>query len=488
MTSLSATAGARASLGARLGISRWALLVWGATAIYIAVLTVESAVMHSRFGKGFDTAIYDQYLWLLANGHEPFSTILSRPMLGDHFQPGIVLLTPIYWVGLGVKGLFGVQSAALALVAPALYGVARAAGAAPRLAALVAALWLVSPATASANLYDAHLSLLVPPLLVASVLAAERRKPWLLGSTAVLAMSIKEDAALTYVALGLVLALGGRRRVGGLLALGALSMSALAHRVVSANGDSFESFGRRFAGDRGDSVGEALVWIAVHPLETLGSVATQSGPSLLILFMSTGGLSLLAPRWLLLAAPSALHNALSAHGPQHGVGHHYHVLTATGLFVAAAYGASRAPRLRRYARAWLAGGIAAAGVVAVVGGVALHHTRLTKPTVDRVAARAALDLIPPDVPVAAAPRFQPHLSQRLELYTPPEPFIPIDWGSPLKAPDYAERAARVRYVILNEDDKLFEYDGDVLDVVPLLQTAGFVLVLHEGQLRVYERR
>jgi len=102
------------------------MAVWVGAAVYAVLLSVESVHDHDAFATGFDTAIYDQLLWLLAHGHEPFSTVVSRPMLADHFQPAIVLLTPLYWLDLGVPGMFAAQSIGLALTAPALYALARA--------------------------------------------------------------------------------------------------------------------------------------------------------------------------------------------------------------------------------------------------------------------------------------------------------------------------------------------------------------------------
>ena len=100
--------------------------------VYAVLLSIEAVREHHRFETFLDLAVYDQLLWLLANGHEPFSTVISRPLLGGHFQPGVVLLTPLYWLDLGVPGLLTAQSVALALTAPALYALARAYGASPR--------------------------------------------------------------------------------------------------------------------------------------------------------------------------------------------------------------------------------------------------------------------------------------------------------------------------------------------------------------------
>ena len=84
-------------------------LVWLAALAYVVVLSAEAVSAHRAFVTGFDTALYDQYLWLLANGHDTFSTIVSKPMLADHFQPGLVLLTPLYWLDAGVPALLVVQ-------------------------------------------------------------------------------------------------------------------------------------------------------------------------------------------------------------------------------------------------------------------------------------------------------------------------------------------------------------------------------------------
>ena len=99
-------------------LSPWSIAVWVGAAAYALLLSLEAVREHHRFETFLDLAVYDQALWLLAHGHEPFSTVISRPLLGGHFQPGIVLLTPLYWLDLGVPGLLTAQSIALALTAP----------------------------------------------------------------------------------------------------------------------------------------------------------------------------------------------------------------------------------------------------------------------------------------------------------------------------------------------------------------------------------
>src|SRR5947207_4532058 len=213
-------------------MSVWAIFVWVGTGVYAIALSAESIYRQNHFGTGFDTAIADQLLWLAANGHTLFSTIVDRSLLAGHFQPGLLLLTPLYWIGLGVPSLLTAQSLALALVAPALYALARDRGASPIFATIPALLWLVSPWTASVNLFEFHPEVFVPVLLVLSVLGSLQERWVVLGATAALAMSFKEDVPLVYLMLGVMLILSGRRRPGTILAVTSASVFVLAHEVI----------------------------------------------------------------------------------------------------------------------------------------------------------------------------------------------------------------------------------------------------------------
>ena len=462
-------------------------LVWLAALAYVVVLSAESVSAHRAFVTGFDTALYDQYLWLLANGHDSFSTIVSKPMLADHFQPGLVLLTPLYWLDAGVPTLLVVQSAALAATGPALYALARAGGARPGLAAAPALLWLACPFVARLNLWEFRPTAFVSVLIVLSVLGAVQRRYWLLGLTALVALSLKEDTALVYLALGIVLAIRGQRRLGAVVAAASAAWLVAASLVLQSGGDSAEAFARRFAGDRGDSVGEALAWIVRHPLETATDIAQDSLVYLVALVVASGGLALLAPLWLLLALPTAAHNALSAYEPQHLLSYHYHQLTMTGLFVAAAIGVQRLQSAGRPLRIAAAAGVAAAAILAVGAGNWAHAHWTEDIRLPREATGRALAAIPGNASVAASPHLLPQLSQRIEVYTLPEPFLPLDNGSPLTDAEFEERANGVEYVAYRENDLPVEYGGTPATVLAMLEREGFVPIARAGRVTVFER-
>jgi uncharacterized membrane protein len=475
----------------RLAVSWWALGVWGATAVYTILLSLESLADYYGFRTGVDSAIYDQQVWLLANWHEPFSTVLNRHMLGEHFQPGLALLVPLYWLGGGIAAVLVAQTVAIALTAPALYALARSAGASPGLASVPAFLWLASPAVSATNLFDWRAATFASALVVLSVLAGLQNRPVLLAVTALVALSLKEDIALTYVMLGGLLAWHGRRRLGAVLAAGAAGWALVALVTLRWLGDSDEFLTRRFAGDRGDSVRDALAYVVRNPVETFVDIVQHSGADLLLLLASTGGLALLAPSWMLLALPTAAHNLLAAYEPQHTLNHHYHLPVLAAFFVASALGVSRLDGAGRRLRLAIAGGVATAVAIGVVGSVVGPHDfsgRLS--AAERTELERALERIPGDAPVAAAPHLLPRLSHRKEVYSFPEPFVRIDWANSLSDEELAERARRVRFVALTGDIKPLEYKAEIAPIVQRLLAEDFVVVESSPvrNLLILERR
>jgi len=62
---------------------------------YIAVFLTLVLMRYANYrGSGFDTAIFNQVIWLLARGKGAFSTIRGMNLFGDHMAPILFLLTP----------------------------------------------------------------------------------------------------------------------------------------------------------------------------------------------------------------------------------------------------------------------------------------------------------------------------------------------------------------------------------------------------------
>ena len=466
-----------------------AVVLWAATFAYVALASFYSLLKHDNYLTYFDLANFDQALWLLAQGEEPFITQHGRHLLGDHFDPTIVLLTPIYVFGGGPVALLVLQSLLIALVAPLLFKLARLRGATPWLAVLPGVLWLANPLTLTQNIDDFHHTPVAAPLIVGSIVLLHQNRLLLFAIAALLACGLKEDIPLIFAMLGVVVFLEGRRRLGVAIATGALAVFALAMFVVMPHySNSLDWFAERFAGTRGDSVADAAVWMIRNPLGALEDIATSQNLFVVgALLVTSGGLCFLAPRWMLLALPAFAHNMLSAVPEQHQLRYHYWFPVILGLAVAAAVGVPKVRELGDPARRLIVVAIAVCVALFPVGLAYADFSADPASPGWREARTKALELIPEDVPVAASVRLTPHLSQRRELYTLPLPFIPVDYGGDLTDAELMERARRVDYVVLDTSETPKELRATPKVLPPLLKRLGFREIARYRTVRVYVR-
>ena len=458
-------------------------VVGAATVAYALALSAVTVLALEAFVAQHDLGAYAQYIWLLGHFEDPFGTIALRPMLEDHFEPTFALLAPLGALGLQATGLLVVQAISIAAVAPLLFVLARQSGATGWLGAAPALLWLVSPAVIKANLYDYHPDTFIPALLIGSVVALNSGRRWLFVLLVVLATGTKEDTGLTVAALGVALAWTGRRRLGTVVAVAAgvwaVALNAIA--LPRMNEVVRENFTVYFAGNRGDDIGEVLVYWLRHPLDTVAAtISLEKLGILVILLASTAGLCLLAARWMVVALPTVAVNLLSAYDPQSKLDYHYWLVPIAGLALAGAIGAGRVPaewRARWGRAAWVCGALL---FLLSLGALSAKVQESRSSWATRGDRRAAVDAIPAGAAVSVPEHYFAPLADRRGLYALPEPFEPFapatEWG-----PAERRRAtADLDAVIL---------DGAERERVSVatLERLGFRPALRRGDVVVYLR-
>jgi uncharacterized membrane protein len=464
-------------------------VVLGVAAAYALVVSALALLRYESFASDFDHGIFSQYVWLLGHLHDPFNTIVLRTLLGDHVEPGIALLAPLGAFGVGAPGILVVQTLALAATAPLLYLLAREHGARGWVAAVPALGWCASPVVLRPALHDFHPETLVPVLLVGGCLALARERVVWFAVTAVIACAMKEDVGLTYAALGLVLLWSGRRRLGAVVAVASAAWSLFAvYVVLPAFGNAAEEeFAPRFAGDRGDTFAEAVEYMVRHPLTTIdAALGVDEVGVLAMLVVTTGGLCLLAPRWLVVAVPAAALNLLSAYDLQHTISYHYWIVAAGAVAVAGAVGAARVRPGSE--RTWL-GWAAAVGAVLTLlsaqwANAIVDQIRFEWPR--RAERQAVLDAVPAGARVAAPMHALSHLAEREHLYVLPEPLIPVRVGTEWDLAD-RERATRELDYILFDPGLRFWGAPDVEQVEREIERHGFREIVRRGETRLYGR-
>jgi len=260
-----------------------------------------------------DLGYYVQLTWNLARGAGPYVSLPEMHAWGDHFSPIMYLLVPLFLVVPGAGALLVFQSAALALGALAVFGIATLRLGDERPAAVFALLYLLNPSLQGINVRDFHAAALAIPLLLAAIYFAEAGRPWLFAASVLLTLATREDAAIPVVGLGLWLAVSKRRWLwGAALAAGAFALIAVDTRWLMPyfRGAPYPHFGRY--AQLGRSVPEIVATVLLHPFRALGGLLTGKRFVYLgALFTPLAFLPLLAPGALAGLAPALFENLLA---------------------------------------------------------------------------------------------------------------------------------------------------------------------------------
>ncbi len=393
-------------------------VVW---AVWMSWLQLD---VHRNFGTfSYDVGLYDQGLWLVSRLEEPFVTLMGRNLFGDHSSLVLFLLVPLYWLVPGTATLLVVQNIVVAAGAIPFFLLARRLLADERSAFLVSLMWLVNPAVVGATLENFHPDTfhgLFVPLALWAVL--ERR--WRLFAVAVLlVLSVKEDAFLVVVPLGIWIAVRVDRRKGLATVLAGLIAAIVAMYLIMRplTGVPTRNGWRVPFGGVGGFLQETVTapWnVVAHFLD---------GDRLLYLFQMAApfaGLFLLSAGLASVSFAVLFVNVLSTYWYQYNIVYHYSIVAVPALLAASVHAVSKmSTGVRRRA----IGALAGAGLVASVSW-APHNLSLSARQVPRgdssaiAAAHEILRQLPDRASASLYDPLVPHAAHRREVFFFPNPF------------------------------------------------------------------
>ncbi len=176
--------------------SFWWLI--GAAALYGAGMSYLAVVDHRNLGThAYDLGIYDNIFWNTLHG-KPLGCSLCKggTHTGGHFDPILVLFTPIYAVFPRAETILTVQSLWLAQGGIPIYLAARRTLQNGWAALAIALLYYLHPALHGANLFDFHSLTLVIPLLLWCVYFIDVDRPRAYWPILGLVLFTREDMPL----------------------------------------------------------------------------------------------------------------------------------------------------------------------------------------------------------------------------------------------------------------------------------------------------
>jgi uncharacterized membrane protein len=391
--------------------------LWVWTLVEFVVLAMLALVRTKLWTYGSDTGTFAQIV------ADAFGGMRDGVEAGSHFRyhwsPSLALLWPLVAVTRSALGLQLAQAAATAACAPLVAAIAR-----PytdeRLATRLGLLTLLYPPLLALGFDEFHELGLFTVLLLALFLCADRCRWVGFAVVAIVAIGIREDAALTLAVFGIVLlAIASRAGNGRGLLDGSTSAprqlavagAALAIGSASALAFYYGVVTPRFGGwapthfyvyPFADGPLALVAAPFVHPLQFVRAIFTVGRLTYVLEALVPLAFLPLRSRWTLLALPGAAIVLLANSGYVWRMGDHYAALWIGWLLIASVAGIASLARAgrERAARGWLT----TASVICAVFLIAfdpMHPLHYLHPYYHDLAdARRAIACVPKDAPFA----------------------------------------------------------------------------------------
>ncbi len=292
----------------------------------------------------FDLAFYVQSLWLAIRGQWNVS-LLDVPMLGNHAEPIVFLLAPLFALFPHPMLFVVVQALAFATMPYTAWRIAERLGIRGWPAASLAAVTLVCPAAGFIALHEFHPEAFAAPLLLLAIEARISGRLRLFWLWFVLCVACKENVALLMVGWGMVHAwcdrgkpIGWQWRWNAAPALIAAAWLGVYAFWLSPklNGGRVD-YGNLYS-HLGASGGEMLSNLFLEPGRAGAALwgAVTHGNLVWSLLASFALLPLFRPRWLLIALPLVLQHLLSSRSSEWTIYFHYAAPLLPLLWIASA--------------------------------------------------------------------------------------------------------------------------------------------------------
>jgi uncharacterized membrane protein len=201
--------------------------VAAATAAYAAIFIVLGSDRYATFHSGADLGLFTQ---TIASAFHGFSnTVEGTSHFAYHFSPILYLCAPLLWLTQSAVSLVVVQAMATALVAPALYAIARR-HTSDTGAAVVACIALLYPPLQGVTFTDFHETAFLPATIAWLLWALDARRYAVAIVLVAVALATKEDQGPAMAFLGVVACVYFARRgerAGMSFGVAAIVLSAL---------------------------------------------------------------------------------------------------------------------------------------------------------------------------------------------------------------------------------------------------------------------
>jgi len=416
-----------------LGVGVWSGLL----------IAIEVRRFNLLGAQAFDLGIFQQGVWLLANGYFPFVTVRGWHLFADHFSPILFAFVPFYRLHPHPFWLFLGQTLALALGSIPLYRLALRHTQSEKIAALIAVGYLLHPAIGTMLFFDFHPVLISIPFILWAIDALDENRPTLFLTACFLALLCREDIAVSVACLSLYGLLVRRRWWSGAMLFFSVVWFLFATKLMAILSGEEKTAYLSLYSRWGDTPLQILVGIVTHPIGALKALIfceghfTQPGAYPMLLLSPFAFFPLFSGSFALFALPNYAVLALSDWRAMRELGFQHAAIIAPWLAASVPYAFGKLQKLvdESWQNQWrkvLATTFLLCLTVSFFRFVPhtyqhFHSLAMPKEQAEQIR-RLLTKTIPPDASVSAPSQLVPHLAHRKEIYLFPNPFQRAGYG------------------------------------------------------------
>ncbi len=188
--------------------------------LYIIIFSTLTVLKHMSFNStAYDLAIYDQAVWSYSRGKIMLNSVAQTQLLGDHVEPILFLITPLYWVYPSPLILVVIQTIIIAIGAIPLYFLTKNVLKNELIALIIPFAYLIHPSTQYMNLFDFHPETLAVSFILFSLYFLEIRKYSLSFMFLALAGLCKEYVPLLFVTFGVYILFVHKKKILSIISI-----------------------------------------------------------------------------------------------------------------------------------------------------------------------------------------------------------------------------------------------------------------------------
>jgi uncharacterized membrane protein len=420
------------------------VFTWTIVVVYILFFSFVTVSRHHALEThAYDLVNMDQAIWSTLQGDLLGISIPTggTTRLAWHFEPILIPISLLYLIYDGAETLLILQTVVIALGAFPVYWLARDKFEYEWAGSLFALLYLLYPTIQAGNNFDFHAVTLAAPFLLFAIYGIESKNRLMTIIFCILAMSTKEEIPLLVLMLGGYVFIFRDRKLGVVLVTLAVIWFVVGFKIVipyynQGDGSHYNARYRMW----GDTQGEMLLNIVTNPGKVWQHLTSPTKMEYYkTLLFPFAFLALLAPQWLILAAPSFAINLLS-NEPGQSLADEYHYpgpiapFVIVGAIVGGSWLITKLPELLNIDKKILFGLLMATLLTTSLYQQFYRGYTPISPSFylpqqtdhDRIGLKIMAQ-IPPDAAVSAQSDLAPHLSHRENIFLFPEKLDQADY-------------------------------------------------------------